>query len=660
MKITYKRFFWHLGTTSFRTKNFNKTIETQLGLLDSFWKLPENKDQEWLSNDVVQRRYYDYMKNNNFLSGDAPNKEKDAREKTSGLVGLGLVSQNRKLSKAGSVLLDMSIMNKFEDNNCFNIPKDSFLFAKQLLKTHTKVEKDIVRPFILLVYFLSKLDYLTFDEFRYLLPLCTNKDITDTIMQKIPLLRQNEVTIEDIIFERIMLIDNYKEALKYFIHNVASEEVIRTIVANRKSGKKYTKAFVVLYEALKQVYLDKDTEKIYKLIGAVNNLSGGQKAIWKKLLFSVTQTKSILNRKAKALNSTIFNNVNTEEELKTAFFKVVQTNKAKATLYDYFDLNRRYFKTSDIVLFQEDRVELDIIPKYFFVAAADCLYKEAFVSNKNLLDDIDLEKISPCLVLNKADILRGINDDFGKKVKTLDEVNEIVEQEKYKRLQHLIDTKFTDEALQMLLDKFQKREDEAIQDMVTDNADIPTIFEYVLGIIWYKISERTGKILDYMKLSLDSDLLPKTHAAGGEADIVYEYEKKSNYYPKHSLLLEATLADSTNQRRMEMEPVSRHLGQHIIKTNNLDSYCIFVTNYLDPNVIANFRTMRNTPYYDQRDFNKMIDGMKIIPIETDILKSIVSSGLKYKDLFLLFDKIYKTEGEKPVNWYNNNLKACFI
>lgn len=59
--------------------------------------------------------------------------------------------------------------------------------------------------------------------------------------------------------------------------------------------------------------------------------------------------------------------------------------------------------------------------------------------------------------------------------------------------------------------------------MVTDNADIPTIFEYVLGILWYKTSERHGKILDYMKLSLDADLLPKTHAAGGEADIVYEY-----------------------------------------------------------------------------------------------------------------------------------------
>ena len=115
---------------------------------------------------------------------------------------------------------------------------------------------------------------------------------------------------------------------------------------------------------------------------------------------------------------------------------------------------------------------------------------------------------------------------------------------------------------------FEERRDDEITAYVTDNADIPTIFEYILGIIWYKTSEREGKILDYMKLSLEADLLPKTHAAGGEADIVYEYQEKPGVYPAHTLLLEATLANSTAQRNMEMEPVSRHLGRHLLKTGN--------------------------------------------------------------------------------------------
>ena len=65
-----------------------------------------------------------------------------------------------------------------------------------------------------------------------------------------------------------------------------------------------------------------------------------------------------------------------------------------------------------------------------------------------------------------------------------------------------------------LLDDFESRNDDEIRSIVTDNADIPTIFEYVLGIAWYIISERKGDVLEYMNLSLEADLLPKTHAGG--------------------------------------------------------------------------------------------------------------------------------------------------
>ena len=183
---------------------------------------------------------------------------------------------------------------------------------------------------------------------------------------------------------------------------------------------------------------------------------------------------------------------------------------------------------------------------------------------------------------------------------------------------------------------------------------IVTIFEYVLAILWYKVSERQGKILDYMKLSLDADLLPKTHAAGGEADIVYEYEA-TEHYPSHTLLIEATLADSTNQRRMEMEPVSRHLGQHLIRTRNMDSYCVFVTNFLNINVISDFRSRKTTPYYDTQDYTQYIGGMKIIPLETSELKKIIMNRTTYRELFSLFEAAFQSI-LPPHEWYDNNIK----
>lgn len=151
--------------------------------------------------------------------------------------------------------------------------------------------------------------------------------------------------------------------------------------------------------------------------------------------------------------------------------------------------------------------------------------------------------------------------------------------------------------------------------------------------------------------------MPKTHAAGGEANIVYGYET-TECYPEHTPLLEATLADSTNQRRMEMEPVSRHLGRHLIRTGNMNSYCVFATNYLDINVIANFRSRKTTSFYDPQYYSKSVTGMKIIPLQTSELKKIVSNGKTYKELYPIFETAFNST-LPPHEWYNTNICEIF-
>ena len=90
---TYKSYCWSMGTTSFRTADFNQKIERQLTLLSKFWEV--HTDAVWSGNDEIQSLYYGFMKDNDFLTGDAPNKPKDAREKTSGLIDLGLTNEDR-------------------------------------------------------------------------------------------------------------------------------------------------------------------------------------------------------------------------------------------------------------------------------------------------------------------------------------------------------------------------------------------------------------------------------------------------------------------------------------------------------------------------------------------------------------------------------------
>lgn len=649
--IPYKSFCWSLGTTSFRTKNFNKTIEEQLSLLDEFWKLEENRNENWSGNKNLQTRYYDFMQSKGFVEGNAGNKPKDAREKTSGLVDIGLIDDDRNLSEAGKALLKISTENNFSSDNQFQIDKDSFIYLKQLLKTYYNVDGHTVRPFLALLHLLGKFDYLTLDEYTYLLPLCIGETEMNEIIDGIAKLRCGNISINKIIVNRLMGMPNYKAALDYFIDNEVTEELICEIGLNRKS-RQYDKPYFKLYQALHRVFILNDIDSLISVYTATRDIKIGK--WWRNYLFDTTSEKAISNHPAAHLKTTLFNEVEDENTFKIVFFKIMHLFKAKATLSDYLDLNRRYIKTTDIVLFEDDTIRFDIVPKHFFKSVAKELYQDTFAASELLYENCSMPEIAECLVVDDDTIVAGINEELGIDVSDMQSARAALEDTRYQRLQHLIDTKFTDDKILSLLDCFESRNDDEIRSMVTDNADVPTIFEYVLGILWYKASERHGKILDYMKLSLDADLLPKTHAAGGEADIVYEYEA-TDCYPEHTLLLEATLADSTNQRRMEMEPVSRHLGKHLLRTGNLSSYCVFATNYLDINVIADFRGRKSMPFYDPQDYSKSVNGMKIIPLQTSDLKKIVSNRKTYKELYPIFETAFNST-LPPHEWYS----TCII
>ncbi len=647
--IPYKSFCWSLGTTSFRMKNFNLLIEKQLELLSEFWQIPANAQQAWEKNSDLQEKYYLFMQEKKFVKGDAPRKDKDAREKTSGLVDIGLLTPERRLTEAGKALLQISLNGNYEPDNTLQLAKDSYIYFKQLLKTSNSVENGNVRPFIVLIYLLSELDFLSKEEFTYLLPLCTNKENTIFIKDKIKNLRTNGESVDNIIIDTLMQMNNYRQALNTLLNHEPSEELICCIGINRKS-RDYDKPYYPLYLNLKKLFLDKDYSKLSDVIKSLDKVNIGR--LWRSTLLKTANKKAIEKNPRNCLKDSMFTDVENMRDFNIAFFRTMHLLKAKATLKDYYDLNKRYFRITDVVIFEDNKVHLDIVPKHFLNSVIDKLFDYCFVTSDKLFSNCKLEDIAPCLSINEGTIIKGINKELGGNIKTMAEAKQAVIDERLKRFNELIDSKFDDATLINLLDKFEKREDDDIQKLVTDNADIPTIFEYVLGVIWYKVSERKGNILKYMNLSLEADLLPKTHAGGGEADIVYEYAA-CNDYPEHSMLLEATLADGTNQRRMEMEPVSRHLGEYILNNGSNNSYCVFTTTYLDRNVISDFRNRKTYQYYNQ-DYSKSVDGLKIVPLQTTELKTIIQKNIKYKKLYSIFENAYHSNEPIPT-WYKKSI-----
>ena len=649
--IPYQSFCWVIGTTSFRTAKLNLKIEAQLLLLDEFYN-EVIKKSNWNWNNELQERYYDFMKNKSFLTGEAKRKDKDAREKTSGLVDIGLITEDRLITDAGRELLKITSSGDFETNNVFNINRDSFIYLKQLLKTSIDVSGSIVRPFIAVVKCLTELEFLSYDEFTYFVPLIRDEESAKQIISDIKLYREGKILPEEIIYKRLMQMDNYKLAREEFIASDVDENLICLMGMNRKS-RSYDKPYYKLYENLKKVFLD-GKSNYESLLNSAKNINQKPGILWRSLLFKTTNIGVVRkNGKSSIHKQCPFMNCKNEIELKEVFFKYLHVFKAMATLSDYFDLNRRYFNITDTLIFEDRMIKLDMIPKYYFKEIIDVLYTETFSRDNNLRSDVQLETISEAFKLDINKVYAALSKDLGITIKSPEQAATYVNDERYRRFNTLIDKKFNDSVLIELLNCFETRDDKRIEEIVTDEAAIPTIFEYILGIIWYKVSERQGNVLDFMKLSLEANLLPKTHAAGGYADIIYEYEACTSY-PKHSLLLEATLADGNNQRRMEMEPVSRHLGDYRIRFNNPFDYSLFVSTYLDDNVVNDFRYRKIIPY--KRD-NETITGMKIISMDTDSLKKIIENKVKYNYLYEVFDKYHEMPLE-TLDWHDGMIKEA--
>ncbi len=436
-----------------------------------------------------------------------------------------------------------------------------------------------VHPFAIVIKALCKLDYLTQDEFTYLLPLVlTNLDIYPTI-NDIKKLRENQLQIDDIIIKKIWSMENYQTAFAYFQNNPVTLETFTDkkngINMNRK-GNSYEKAYFPLYTALYEIIINhiETQDSALQLLDAIDKMPNGKPpTLWKSLLFIKNKaTKTAIKKYDfyKVINTKIFANINDEISFKKWFYQTTHLFKWKATLADYYDLNKRYFQLSGLLSFEDSQIKLNILAQEFFNLSIDNYLHNPTTESKQKF--IELKQLMGDSYPNEKEVFANFSQKYKVDYQSKDDVNNFIKNENLKRFKKIIADKYSTKTLIELMDCFANRsndDEKRLKQHITEDATIPTLFEYVLAIAWYKISDYEGNILEFMKLSLDADLLPKSHAVGGDADIVYSYKESENY-PKHDLLLEATLATSTGQRSMELEPVSRHLAHsiHIIEESH--------------------------------------------------------------------------------------------
>ncbi len=656
-----------MGTTSFRTKEMNRDIECQLEYLDEFWKSPDNTSELWESNESLQIRYYKTLKGKGFILGDAGNPAKDARQKTSGLVELGLLDSERRLTDAGRKILEISLAGDFKpDDNIFEIPKDSYRYFLQLLKAEKNVSGKTVRPFVLFCHLMNSIMpvdgevFLTREEFGSLMMLCVDKQTTNKIIEAINKSRMTKkpVDISATTISILLAMENYQEALAEFLAaEVVDERLICKIGMNRKSSErgvaKYDRVYFPLFRALRKIVfggkdVSSDAAALLKAVKGCKTTA----VLLKEMFFG----KAVITKIARAPSQYLRKELpifrsSSEAEFRTRFFEILHLTKAIKTFGDYADLNRRYFSLSDAVVFQEDKVQLDALPKAFVKRLSSWFEREAFAQAPVLEKDIALEAIVGKLDFTKNDLVAQALGVSSEEVVSRGGVRKVIKDERYKKFAALLAAKFPKEKVVEILGYFDDRaNDDLIRKAVTDNANIPTIYEYIVAIAWYYVSEEQGDVLEYMNLSLGADMLPKTHAGGGEADIVWMYNK-TEAYPEHTLLIEVTMADKDAQRKLELEPVPRHLGDYILAHKGAQAYCVFATNYLNPSVISHYRQFRHGEDYVKDWESEPVKNMKIIPIETKVIASFLKEDWTYKRAYGFFEEHFMSEEKDVRKWY---------
>lgn len=673
----------NLGDTSFRRKNLLDDYKIMLqGITEQL--------EEWNTNNSSQMTFYQYVAKSGLINdtfyGDYysfisdkfkesifekyKNKKevtdykslvkyfileqkKRGRTYTNALVKIGLVDGKRKITAVGESLLDGD--TKQDDiEKLFNLSTDNIIFLRQLLKlrVYEFEGENYIYPFRMGIYLLSKFDDIPQKEFCTILSLIragkTDEEYRE-ILDKYKLVKSKNMSFGEYVSRYIQeetLEIEFEE--KYRI----SKEKFEKYFLNRKSKDKIEDYFE-FYEISLDFFENRNLE-IYKKLEKISKKDSIKKAFgYNKVPFKFCKTLKEFFEENK---ETMFEAKNIEEFNKL-FYELFRDSKNYDLIFEYNDMTIRTFNLSGIISFENGLVNLSYkwLSKNIFSEIIGMkklnneVVKDNFHKNISFSEIFDLSEERIESFIEK---LRKENN-IPKEISIFEYFSNKIDKDFEKKLEE----RFSNDKVCSILNLFKNREnDEKISKEVTDNAKIPTIFEYMLAIAWHRISNKEFNLKKSLKLSLDGDGFPLSHAPGGDGDIIAEYSD-------FDVMLEATLMDKNTQKRGELEPVIRHTANLTIKNmeENKKTYTFFVANELDINVINIFRATSQIQLQSTQNREKYTNGIKIYSLTIDKIIYLLENNINYK-YFLnrVFENYSKIEFIGN-NWcedtWNNSVKG---
>lgn len=572
--------------------------------------------------------------------------EKRARHYTSTLVKMGFVTKNRSITAVGEAFIQGKIQRDSLEN-ILPIDDTNLVMVRQLMKLKiwskpdTNGNRTFYSPFYMAIYLLlfgvDKSDFLVIIQG---LGPYTRDDIQQIIEKNSTNPKELRAYVEggDLEVPAIFRQSQPLERSVFQEHFTGSKQTEKNVETNFK-----------FYQLLWDFREKKDKTTYEELIlgleedkKALESAFGSGKSIFK------------IGKKGKRLTLGEFLKENDDHPLLQSsdfhlnFYKVFKLSKKMGLIAEYADTTLRILSACGLFKF---RIKPQLaFPEVMEILSEKCDFRgKIFGSASNLeyqQEQIE-EKCSFGQNIAMFDVLEC--DDFVKN-DILDLVFQKIQannaDEAKNKLSSLKNTEFTNYILEKypknktieLLRKFSgRKEDDYIQKTVNDSATIPTIYEYIVAIAWFYLSDQDFDLYESMNLTLNADFEPVIHAGGGGGDMVI-------HYPQQVVMLEVTLMNANAQKRGEWEPVLRHSLNLRAENPGKDTITFFIADELDTNTVNIWRAVAAAPL-ESTTTHKKVDGVVIMPLNNGTVAEFLENNLKTQEIiqetYQSFNKVPK-------------------
>lgn len=554
-----------------------------------------------------------------------------ARHYSSNLVKIGLADEQRQISPVGKSWIHGKKLRRSRFESLLPIDETNLMFLRQLLKlrVYTKDGEKYYSPMMMAMYILLNNPRVSQDLFITMIQMLNPYKTVELSTFVREFLDGNAEKLE----KEYISFDSNEEFDEVVSEPIPmSEEVFEKHFKNGKN-KKDIKVYREFYDCLVEFNVKQTKETLQKIVELF--LDNKKKSKINKAfgfgynVFAFDKRDKTSVSKFKELNKGL--DILTNDNLNQKLFLRFQVSKRHDGIREYGDVTRRVMKVTGIISFKNGVVELaqhDLWKKFFDnINIENLIFGESTTEayegyekemTSPFLNHLTIEEIFDYKEKNVEKIISEIKDKL--KLSSEEEIRKTLLNQTSKAFIQHIEKNYPKEKILEILPLFSdRRNDSKIQEMVAKNTDVPTIFEYIVGIAWYHISSQKFDLFSSLNLSMSADFEPETHAGGGAGDIVIDYGD-------YILMLEVTLMNKQAQKRGEWEPVLRHATNLTIESVPKGVTTLFIADELDKNTINIWRAVATVPLQSSRtkEFTKSVT---VMPLKNEELVKMLDDGI---------------------------------